>query len=167
MKSVITLLSGCCLITLLSGCASVLCGPKQSVAINSKPVGADVQIYNANGEIIFHKTTPCVAKLDRRAPELLESATYVILVKKEGYAPVQVPLMGTVNRAYFANILFGGLGLAIDPMTGSMWTLSPAGIDPTLAEQTAALFSHEDGLMIALKEQVPQELVGYLQPVQK
>src|SRR5437870_3119271 len=63
MKSVITLLSGCCLITLLSGCASVICGSKQSVAINSKPIGADVQIYNANGEIIFHKTTPCVAKL--------------------------------------------------------------------------------------------------------
>jgi len=32
-----------------------------------------------------------------------------------------------VNRAYYANIMFGLVGLGIDPLTGSMWTLSRKG----------------------------------------
>ena len=166
-KSVIAILSGCCLITLLSGCASVLCGPQQKVAFNSRPSGAEVIIYNSRGEIVAERTTPCVAKLDRRSPDYLESANYVVLIRKEGFAPVQIPLNGTVNRAFFANALNGGLGMIIDPVTGSMWTLSPAAVDANFTSETAMSFSHDGGLMVALKEEVPQELVGYLEPVQK
>jgi hypothetical protein len=165
--SVITLIGGCCLITLLSGCASVLCGPQQKVAIDSRPNGADVVVYNTRGEVVAQNTTPCTIKLDRRSPDYVESANYVVLIKKEGFAPAQVPLSGTVNRAYFANILFGGLGLAIDPMTGSMWTLSPAAVDANFGSENAAKFSHDDGLMVSLKEEASDELVGYLEPVQK
>jgi hypothetical protein len=166
-KSVIAILSGCCLITLLSGCASVLCGPQQQVSINSRPAGAEVIIYNARGDIVAERTTPCVAKLDRRSPDYMESANYVVLIRKEGYAPVQIPLSGVVNRAYFANIIFGGLGLIIDPATGSMWTLSPSAVNANFASESAMNFTHSEGLMVVLKEELPQELVGYLEPVQK
>jgi hypothetical protein len=165
MKSIITIIGSCCLLTLFTGCASMICGPQQSVSINTRPNHSEVMIYDSRGEIIYKNTTPCVAKLDRRSPDYLESASYVILVKREGYAPVQIPLSGSVNRAYLANILFGGLGLIIDPLTGSMWTLSPSNIDPKLAPDNTAFFSHDQGLMICLKEEVPQELVSYLEPV--
>ena len=166
-KSVIAIIGGCCLITLLSGCASVLCGPQQKVTINSRPAGAEVIIYNARGDIVAEQTTPCVTKLDRRSPDYMESANYVVLIRKEGYAPVQIPLSGTVNRAYLANILFGGLGLIVDPVTGSMWTLSPAAVNANFTSESASSFTHSGGLMVCLKEEVPQELVGYLEPVQK
>jgi len=167
MKSVIKLITGCCFIALLSGCASVLCGPKQSVAINSRPNGAQIMIYDSTGEVVFKNVTPCIAKLNRRAKDMLDGANYVVLIKKEGFASVQVPLVSMVNRAYFANVLNGGIGLVIDPLTGSMWTLNPAGIDPALGPQETAFFDHEDGLLICLKEEVPQGLVSRLEPVQK
>src|SRR5206468_11627126 len=115
-KSIVKLTGCACLITLFAGCASVICGPKQSVAIDSKPSGAEVLVYDASGDVVFKNTTPCVAALDRRTADY-ERASYVILVKREGYAPVQIPLTGQVNKAYFANILFGGIGLVVDPIT--------------------------------------------------
>ncbi len=165
-KSIVRLIGCCCVVALLSGCASFICGPQQTVAIDSRPAGAEVLVYDSRGEVVLKNTTPCVATLIRRSHDYLASADYIVLVRKEGYAPVQVPLSGKVNRAYFANILFGGLGLIVDPITGSMWTLSPDGVDVGLVSEHAAFFNHPDGLLICLKEQVPQDLLPYLKPVQ-
>jgi len=152
MKSVITLLCGCCLITFLSGCSSLMCGQKQNVSITSRPLAAEVLGYNSRAEIIYKGTTPCVAKLDRRSPDYVAGAKYAFVIKKEGYTPVLMPMVGTVNRAYFANIMNGGLGYAIDPLTGSMWTLSPEGADLTVVSEHKALFSDKACLMVTLKE---------------
>src|SRR5258707_12232956 len=86
------------LLTLFHGCASVICGPKQDMVIKTKPAGAEALIYDSRGEIIFQDKTPCIAALDRRTPDY-DPANYVLLVRKEGYSPVQVPLNGSVNRA--------------------------------------------------------------------
>ena len=153
MKSLITLLGGCCLITLLSGCSSIMCGPKQNVSITSRPLGAEVLVYNSHAEVIYKGTTPCVAKLDRRSPDYVAGAKYAFVVKKEGYTPAMVPMVGTVNRAYFANILFGLVGLGIDPLTGSMWTLNPESPDPTVLSEHKAFFSEKSCYMVSLKEE--------------
>jgi hypothetical protein len=166
MKSIITTTASCLVLALLTGCASVICGPTQKVSIDSRPRGADVLVYDSRGEVVLQSTTPCVAKLDRRAHDYLESASYVVLIRKDGYAPVQVPLTGIVNRAYFANILLGVVGLVVDPVTGSMWTLTPDTVSPKLLSENAAFFQRDNkGLLICLKEQVPQDLVQYLEPV--
>jgi len=154
------LLGGCCLITLLSGCSSIMCGPKQKVSITSRPVGAEVLVYNSHAEVIYKGTTPCVAKLDRRSPDYVEGAKYAFVIKKEGYTPVLMPMVGTVNRAYFANIMNGGLGYAIDPLTGSMWTLSPEGADPTFVSEHQAFFSDKKTLMISLQEEGAEALAA-------
>src|SRR5258708_22271005 len=112
-KSLVRIICCCSVIGLLSGCASIICGPKQAVSIQSKPPGAEVLVYDSRGEVIFHEKTPCVAKLDRRAHELVAAANYVVLIRKEGFAPMQFPLTGLVNRAYYANIMFGGIGLIV------------------------------------------------------
>src|SRR5712691_1936058 len=100
-KTLVRLVGGCGAIALLGGCASVICGPRQAVSINSKPDGAEVMVYDSTGDIVFHKNTPCVAKLNRRDADY-GSANYVILVRKSGYDDVQVPMNGCVNKAFFA-----------------------------------------------------------------
>src|SRR5437899_3345834 len=120
-KTILRLIAGCGAITLLGGCASVICGPRQAVSINSKPLGAEVMVYDSTGEIVFHKNTPCVAKLSRRDADY-GSANYVILVRKEGFDDVQVPLNGCVNKAFFANLIFGGVGMIVDPITRARCT---------------------------------------------
>ena len=156
-------MGGCGAIALLGGCASVMCGPRQAIAIDSKPKGAEVMVYDSTGAIVFHKNTPCVANLNRRDADY-GSANYVILIRKGGYDDVQVPLNGCVNKAFYANLIFGGLGMIVDPITGGMWTLCPNGVDAKLVQENADFF-HHDGLLICLKEQVPQELQALLQPV--
>ena len=165
-KSLLKLLGCCSLIALLSGCASVICGPKQAVTIDSKPHGAEVLVYDSHCDVIFQKTTPCTAKLPRRTPDY-DAANYVILIKKEGYAPVQIPLTGQVNKAYFANILFGGLGMAIDPITGGMWTLSPDSVDSSSVTENAA--TDKPGFLVSLKQEetVAPDVAQQDQPLSK
>jgi len=147
-KSLLKLIGCCSLITLLTGCASMLCGSKQTVAIDSKPHGAEVLVYDGHCDVIFEKTTPCSVKLPRRTADY-DGANYVVLIKKEGFAPVQVPLTAQVNKAYFANIIFGGVGMAIDPITGGMWTLSPDNINSsTFAENDV---TDKPGFVVTLK----------------
>ena len=167
LTSVLMLLGCAALITFSTGCASVLCGPRQNVVINSKPDGAEVLVYDSHGEIVYENSTPCVAKLDRGSAEG-DRASYVILIRKQGFAPAQIPVTGRVNKAYFANALFGGIGFAIDPMTGSMWTLTPEGADPTTVSEHLAFFSEKKTLMISLKEEGAEALASVAaEPVTK
>ena len=161
IKSILLVIGCSGLISLFTGCGSIMCGRHQAINIDSKPQGAEVLIYDSRGEIIFQKTTPCVANLVRREHDYVEGAKYVVLVRKEGYAPFQFPLTGEVNRAYFANILSAGIGFVVDPMTGGMWTLVPSELDAKLLNEHASFFKPE-GFTVCLKEEVPQDLVPHL-----
>src|SRR5438067_63739 len=158
-KSLLTLVSCCGLITLFTGCASVICGSKQNITLDSKPGGAEVVVYDAHCDVVFRGITPCVASLRRCEPEE-GRASYIILVKKEGFVPVQIPLNGRVNRAYLANALYGGVGLITDPITGAMWTLSSTRIDPQLLQEEKAFARSEKGFAISLREQVSDSLAA-------
>ena len=90
-RTVLSLLACASTITLFTGCASVLCGPKQTFSIGSKPIGADVIVYDSSGEKILEDQTPCVATLSRVRPDS-DRASYVVVIKKQGYASAQVPI---------------------------------------------------------------------------
>ena len=150
---------------LLTGCASMVCGSKQAIGINSKPAGAEVLVYDPHGEIVFQNTTPCIASLIRSAPEI-ERANYIILIRKQGYAPVQIPLTSRLNGAYLANVLNGGVGMIVDSFAGTMWTLSAEGLDPKLVDENAAILHAESDLTIALKPSSGKGLLTDLEPVQ-
>jgi hypothetical protein len=128
-----------------------MCGSKQAVAIDSKPRAAEVLIYNANCDIVFRSTTPCTATLPRRI-DATEKGHYVVLLKKEGFAPVQIPISGHVNSAYYLNIFNAGIGFLVDPATGSMWTLSPDPVENKDVKDKAGFF-YDDGLFVSLKQQ--------------
>src|SRR5258707_9123012 len=139
-KSILTLIGSSILVTLLTGCASVLCGPTQSLSINSKPSGAEVFVYDSHGQVLVQKTTPCTLSLDRHTP-LKHQPNYVVPIKKDGFAPMQVPLTSCVNKAYFANVLCGGGGFISDPLPGAMWTFSAKDADPEAIDENAAAFN--------------------------
>ena len=65
---------------------------------------------------------------------------------------MQFPLIGSVNRAYTANLLNAGIGYAIDPVTGAMWTLSPQGLDAKVISEEIGFFK-DPGLLVSLKEE--------------
>jgi hypothetical protein len=148
--AVLTMAAGA-LLTLVTGCASVLCGPKQTFAVETQPPGADVFVYDSQGSVVFQSTSPCIAELNRVAPEK-DRASYIFLIKKQGFDPVQVPLSGHVNSAYLINILSGGIGYAIDPITHAMWTLSPTGIDTRKLEAHKGFELRSDALTVTLEE---------------
>jgi hypothetical protein len=89
--------------------------------------------------------------LERIAPEK-ERASYVFLIRKEGFTPVQVPMSGHINGAYWANILFGGVGLIVDPITHSMWTMSPTGIDTRKLDAYKGFELRDDALTVTLDQ---------------
>jgi hypothetical protein len=54
-------------------------------------------------------------------------------------------------------LFFGGwIGwLIVDPISGGMWKLSPKEISPSLKQEISFL-GNEDGLMVILKEALPE-----------
>ena len=161
LKSAITLVGACALVTLFTGCASMICGPTQAVSISSKPAGAEVLVYDQHGDIVFQDKTPCVASL-LRTPAEVERANYIILIRKDGFAPIQVPLNSRINGAYYANVLNGGIGMIVDSCAGTMWTLSADGLDARLVDESAAVVHEDHDIMVALKHQSSTELLSGL-----
>jgi len=151
IKTAVLTLAACAILSLFTGCASIMCGPKQTFAVETQPPGADVFVYDLQGNVVFQSSSPCIAELKRVAPEK-DRASYIFLIKKQGFDPVQIPMSGHVNGAYLVNILFGGIGYAIDPFTHAMWTLSPTGIDTRKLEAHKGFELRSDALTVTLDE---------------
>jgi hypothetical protein len=161
-KTVFAFLACASTITLFTGCASVLCGPKQSFSFGSNPEGADLIVYNAQGERIFEDKTPCATTLSRGKPDN-DRANYVVVFKKQGFASAQVPITSSVNKAYFGNILCGGIGFFIDPFTGAMWTLCPTPDGNKVIDHNTA-FLRSDGLFVNMNDNTPKSLTADAHP---
>jgi hypothetical protein len=162
LKPVLSLLACAGLSTLFTGCASMICGTHQDFTIDSKPKGADVLVYNSQGDVVFQDKTPCTASLERVQPEE-GRANYIVLIRKDGYTDLQMPLVGKLNNAYLANVLFGGVGLAIDPMTGAMWTLCPEGVDREAMHEHTAFLPKENTYFVTLKDKPEEQLTAKVQ----
>ncbi|AKJ27572.1 hypothetical protein [Caldimonas brevitalea] len=143
----------------LSGCASIFSGSTQSVTISSEPAGANIVVLNRAGIQVHSGTTPATVTLNRGAG-YFKSESYVVRVQKEGYAPKEVTLTGTVNGWYFGNILVGGLigMLAIDPVTGAMYSL-PSSVNATLEPSSAKTSAAPASMTIVAVEDVAPEVM--------
>lgn len=121
---------------LCSGCASIVTvfdsGGKKRVHLDSNPPGAKVTVWNG-GQQVTSATTPAVVKLPR-GDGYFRGARYTVKYELPGYYPYETELHPVLNGWYIGNIAIGGLiGLvAVDPVTGAMWTLSPGKIDRNL-----------------------------------
>jgi hypothetical protein len=157
--------SGILAISLL-GCASIVDGGRKTVNIRSQPSGAKATVFDKKGSEVATAQTPALFPL-KRSGGYFATAKYRIVIEKQGYKTAEVEIKSTINGWYFGNVIFGGLiGLLIvDPATGAMWTLSPKEVDKVLEAESAAVFRDKGGLVIMLRQDMPKELVGSLQPL--
>jgi len=141
--------SGVLLVGLFTGCSSVMCGSRQTVSFNSRPAGAEVIVYDSNCRVVFQQNTPCVTRLPRATPEG-DAGNYIVLMRKPGFSPMQVPLTGKVNQAFYANLIFGGVGMICDEATGAKWTLTPQKLEADPSAPISGAFQQDD-VLVSLK----------------
>lgn len=121
---------------LLSGCASIISEPTQNVTITSDPAEAEVTITNKAGVVIHKGVTPQVIEL-KKSRGYFKGETYKLLVSKKGYVPQETTIDSYPNGWYIGgNLIFGGLigWIVVDPLTGSMFTLTPDEVNAKLAK---------------------------------
>ncbi len=107
-----------------------------------------------------------VAKLDLHL-RYFKAERYTVHIAKDGYHTRDITVEGAVNGWYFGNIIFGGLIglLAVDPATGAMYTLKPKAVETTLDALKVSRNGSEQTLTVILVEDVPEQLVGQLIPI--
>ena len=139
-------------------------GGRRKVTINSNPSGATVTVVNEAGQSVETATTPAVVRLER-GNGYFKGQHYTVKFDLPGYYPSEMEINPTLNGWYFGNILFGGaIGIVIvDPLTGSMWTLSPRHVDWNLIPTSRKL--SPDQLKAAEAEANPVDKNG--KPVTK
>lgn len=142
------------LLFITGGCASIIHGGDRTITVNSQPPGAKATVAKENGEVISVNTTPFVVTLDPKRG-YFKGQGYNIRLELPGYRTAEIPIRPTISGWYVGNILFGGaIGLIIvDPLTGSMWNLSPDKVSATLSATSANLIKERSGFMVVLYSQ--------------
>jgi hypothetical protein len=118
----------------LTGCASIVSKPDQNIAFNSNPEGAAVEIRDRNNRVIERNETPFTTTL-AKSDGYFQGQTYTATFHKEGYSSKEVKITSAPSGWFLVgNLLFGGFigWLIVDPLTGSMWVLSPESVDEAL-----------------------------------
>jgi hypothetical protein len=111
-------------VSTLTGCATMIRGTEQEVAINTNPVGANVQFSNGQS-----CTSPCSITSKR-------NQTLLVTVSRKSCQTQTATLMPALAGA---GVIFGGL---IDYGTGAVYDLQPNPLTLTLAcapTETASL----------------------------
>lgn len=112
---------------LLAGCATIMHGTSEDIGFSSTPTNAKVSVDN-------HEVgqTPTVISLSRKD-------NHIVHMELAGYQPFDATLTRSTSGWVWGNIVFGGIiGLAVDAMTGGLYTLSPAQVQAQLATATQA-----------------------------
>ena len=137
---------------LAQGCASIVHGGARPLTLDSQPSGAQVTVTKAGtNEIVHRGTTPLTVLLSPKAG-YFKGQSYELSFELRGYRPLRVPVRSELSGWYWGNIVFGGLigMLVVDPITGSMWNLSPEKIAPALTPVEAARMKTGEGFIVAL-----------------
>ena len=104
----------CLALSLTFGCATLIRGPTQAVAISSEPTGADILV---DGSLVG--MTPSNIDLAR-------GQDHLITFEKDGYHTRNIPIIRSIGRAVFGNLLYGGfLGWGVDATSGAQYNLNP------------------------------------------
>ena len=147
MKRILTASTLAMACVLLTGCASIVDGGRKSIQVNSDPPGATFTVYNREGATVdvgTNNTTPAKIKL-KRYHNYFMGEQYKLVFEAPGFYSGETVIKSKVDGWYFGNLLFGGLiGLVIvDPLTGSMWTLSPRALNYNLLSTSLNLSPDE------------------------
>lgn len=141
---------------LLSGCASIVHGGARKISMASQPSGARFSIVKeGTQETVSSGVTPMTVSLSPKGG-YFRGQSYTVHFAMAGYDDATVAIRPEMSGWYFGNILLGGLigMLAVDPVTGAMWNLSPDKIEQNLSEEQAAVIKDGKGFMVVLISQV-------------
>jgi hypothetical protein len=139
-----------------TGCSSIVHGGKRTLNVNSTPAGATVTVVkNGTTEIVQTGTTPITLSLDPRGG-YFKGQGYTLKFELAGYKTTEVQIRPELSGWYFGNIVFGGLigMIVVDPLTGSMWNLTPDKIEQTLTAEQAAMIKNQQGFVVVLASQI-------------
>jgi hypothetical protein len=139
-----------------TGCSSIVHGGNRSLNINSTPAGAKVTVFkNGTAEAVHSGTTPITLSLDPRGG-YFKGQGYTLKFELTGYKATELQIRPKLSGWYFGNIVFGGLigMIVVDPLTGSMWNLTPDKIEQTLTTEQASLIKNQQGFVVILASQV-------------
>ena len=100
-------------LSLLSGCGTVFSGTQQNITVSSNVSGAKVYV---NGMPTC--STPCAVDLKR------SQSNAFIMLKKEGYQDITVPLVSQFNTISIIN-LSSAYSWTTDFLSGGVWKYSP------------------------------------------
>jgi hypothetical protein len=142
-------------VLLAGGCASIVHSGNRSININTEPVGAKATMSKPDGTVVSVQTTPCTFSLDPKRG-YFKGQDYTLMLELKGYKTTEVAFHHELSGWYFGNIVFGGLiGMVIvDPITGSMWNITPDKIDQPLSSSQAALIREHKGFVVVLVSQI-------------
>jgi len=139
----------------LTACASIMHGTSQDIGISSSPSGAGVVIDNG----VVSGQTPYIAKLSR-------GDNHIVKISMDGFQPAELTLTKSVSGWVWGNLVFGGIiGLAVDAMTGGLYSLNPPQLQAALARQGASVAPTKDGIYVVLVRQADPawRAIGQLQ----
>ena len=130
-------LTAAALILLMSGCASIVSKSLWPLTINTNPGGAQVEITNKKGNVVFNGTTPTTTLLKSKVKYFVRES-YKVNISFDGYNEKIIPVECRLNDWYIGNIFLGGLigWLIIDPITGAMYKIDREYINETLTPTT-------------------------------
>ncbi|NRT58146.1 hypothetical protein [Sphaerotilus uruguayifluvii] len=164
ISSPLRTLSAIALALSLSACATIMGQPTQLVPIASTPSDASISITDEGGTEIFRGRTPTSVTLPKSTGRYWGGKSFKVVITKDGYQTQTIPVTSAPNGWYLAgNFLFGGLigWFVVDPLSGSMYTLSPDAISAQMSASTAQSHNNRatDGsISIVLLQDVPAAL---------
>jgi uncharacterized protein YceK len=135
-------------VLLSSGCASIVSGPTKTIQINATP-GSNISIVNTTGNNVATGKSQMAVELPTGSG-YFRAQGYQVKVSQPGYHTKTVDILPRFNPWYLGNMAFPFVGtigfLAIDPVTGAFFTLSPSLIDVELEPtgQDIALINREN-----------------------
>ncbi|HEX7832646.1 MAG TPA: hypothetical protein VF787_23520 [Thermoanaerobaculia bacterium] len=132
------------------GCATLHNGRHQSVSVTSDPAGATVDVHC--GKAQPPALTPATLRLPRKVEECSivlskpgfqsETVVFDTSVSRWFWANFAGPIIGGASGAtrhsdlafidFLAGAFVGGVGFAVDAITGAMWELEPARVERKL-----------------------------------
>lgn len=149
-------------VLVVAGCATIVGDKTQLMNISSNPSEAGISITDERGQVVFEGKTPTNVTLQKSDGSYWGKKSYTVKIEKPGFSEQTIAVTATANAWYIGgNIIFGGLigWFIVDPMNGSMYTLSPQDISSTLTAKTSHNNQFKDGnIAVMLLEDVPPAL---------
>jgi hypothetical protein len=122
------------------------------------PAGAKTTFTKSGTADTVHSgVTPFTVSLDPKRG-YFKGQSYTVRFELDGYRTDEVVIRSEMSGWYWGNLVFGGLigMLVVDPLTGSMWNLSPDKLDRSLNPQQVAALKSGSGFIVTLVSEVSE-----------